>query len=459
MLRNPEFIRNTWTELTLKKLAALPLLLLTAYWLAYVFNDYLPAFFLPGLCLFFYSVFTFVWGTRLASETVVKEINSNTWSFQIMTSMSPLKMAVGKLFGSTIYIWYGNLICFVLYILSFELEKDRLGPVSNSVLLTNILIFALIGLCAQILPLLVSLHSIRWRHFFEKFDLTFFQLTGIITAYPLYLIFFSPNRHDTVWWYGNAYGLKEIVIILAVIFLIWGFIAVVNQIKTEFGQEPYPLAWLLFTLSLAAILFGFNNGNDYNPLLRYKGSLMAFFAVLGITYLTLCGESNMALRPHMILKYYRTSQYKRLLMIMPRSLITLPVILGLALILSAEFTTAGEGPGLSMTFMTWAMIMFMLRDFCFIYLWSLFAQGNEKETTVVPVLIALSTYTIIPALLYHFNLKIFCPFFMPYFHQSMYLTYNESAFLTLVPPTLEFVLMLALLLLGIQRKIRLLQDL
>lgn len=459
MLRNPEFIRNTWTELTLKKLAAMPLLLLTVYLLAYTFNDYLPATVLPGICILFYLIFTFIWGTRLTSETVVKEINANTWSFQIMTSMSPFQMAVGKLFGSTVYIWYGNFICFALYILSFHLEAERMAPFSDQELLENILIFILVGLCAQIMPLVVSLHSIRWRHFFEKFDLTFFQLTGIAAAYSLYVVFISSARNDTVWWYGSTYSMKEILILFAAIFILWGFIAIVNQIKTEFGQEPYPSAWLLFTLSLAAILFGFNDGNDYNPLLRYKGSLMAFFAVLGITYLTLCGESNMALRPHMILKYYRTRQYKRLLMIVPRSLITLPVILGLALILSTEFTAVGEGPGLSMTFMIWAMIMFMLRDFCFIYLWSLFAQGNEKETTVVPVLIALSTYTIIPALLYHFNLKIFCPFFMPYFHQSMYLTYNESAFLTLIPPTLEFLLMLTLLLLGIRQKIRLLQDL
>ena len=36
MFKNPEFIRNTWTELTAKKLAAMPLLLITVYLLAYI---------------------------------------------------------------------------------------------------------------------------------------------------------------------------------------------------------------------------------------------------------------------------------------------------------------------------------------------------------------------------------------------------------------------------------------
>ena len=114
----------------------------------------------------------------------------------------------------------------------------------------------------------------------------------------------------------------------------------------------------------------------------------------------------MALRPNMVSKYYHGKQYKRLFMIMPRSLVTIPVIIVLALVLSAEFGSLGQEQGTSAGFMVWAMILFMLRDFCFIYLWSLFAQGNEKETTVVPVLIALSTYTIVPVLLYHFDLRI-----------------------------------------------------
>ena len=129
MFKNPEFIRNTWTELTAKKLAAMPLLLITVYLLAYILDEALPFSFLPYICVFFYCVFTYVWSTRLAAETVIREINANTWSFQVMTSMSPVKMAVGKLFGSTIYIWYGNFICFALYLLSYHLHRERLPEV------------------------------------------------------------------------------------------------------------------------------------------------------------------------------------------------------------------------------------------------------------------------------------------------------------------------------------------
>lgn len=324
MFKNPEFIRNTWTELTAKKLAAMPLLLITVYLLAYILDEALPFSFLPYICVFFYCVFTYVWSTRLAAETVIREINANTWSFQVMTSMSPVKMAVGKLFGSTIYIWYGNFICFALYLLSYHLHRERLPEVPLPELLTNVLIFVLFGLSAQILPLLLSLHSIRWRHFFEKFDVTFFQFMGIAMIIPLYKVFNGSG--EGIVWYGAHYTAKEAAVVFLSVFIVWGFIAIVNQIKTEFGQEPYPVSWFLFTLSLVAVLFGFNDYGSDNPLVRYVGTLSAFFAVLAVTYLTLCGESNMALRPNMVSKYYHGKQYKRLFMIMPRSLVTIPVI-------------------------------------------------------------------------------------------------------------------------------------
>lgn len=457
MFRNPEFIRNTWTELTLKKLAAMPLLLITVYLLFYSFEQGAPFSFLPSLCIFFYCVFTYIWGTRLAAETVIKEINANTWSFQSLTAMSPFTMAVGKLFGSTVYIWYGNLICFALYVLSYRIAPTAAGTADCSEIFTNIALFVVLGLSAHVLALLLALDSIRWRHFFEKFDVTFFQFAGMTMLIPLYNVLFGDSRNLPVWWYGQAYSLRTITVIFAVIFIIWGFIAIVNQIKYEFGQEPYPVSWLLFTLTLVAVLFGFNDYNSDNPLIRFTGTLSAFFAALCITYLTLCGESNMALRPHMVLKYYRTKQYKRLFMIMPRSLVTIPVIIALAIVLSGQFAQFGKAQGDSIGFMVWAMIMFMLRDFCFVYLWSLFAQGNEKATTVVPVMITLATYTVVPTLLSQTDLNIFCSFFMPFFYENAFLTYNESAVLTVVPPVLEFLLMFGLLLLGLRKKFRELQ--
>lgn len=453
MFKNPEFRRNIWTELTLKNMITMLLMLVTIYFLTYTVSEDKPMSLLPRISITFYMVFTFLWGTRKAAETVVKEVNNNTWSFQIITPTTPTQMAFGKLFGSTALVWYGNFICMILYVLSYYIDSSKLPSLSLNQLLTNVSIFVLLGLIAHILPLLMSIHSIRWRHFFEHFDLTFFQTMGFLPIIPLYYAVFSRHfKNSAVTWFGDIYSLKAIVIIFSIIFLIWGFISIINQLKTEMGQEPYPISWFLFTVTLIVVLFGFNNYDLTNVLVRYLGSILAFFITICLTYLTLCGESNLALRPHMVLKYFKTKQYKRLFMIMPRSLVTIPIILILAVILHSQFATQGDDVSTSLTFIIWAMVMFMFRDFCFIYLWSIFSQGNDKETTVIPVFITLSTYIFFPDLFYNIEWTILCPIFIPYFYDGAELTFNQSAMLTVVPPTIEFLVMFILLVLGIKKK-------
>lgn len=455
MFRNPEFIRNAWTELTPKRLLAMPLLLITLYYLVFELNADYPYSVLPRLCIGLYLVFTFLWGTRLAGETVVKEINANTWPFQIMTSMSPFKMAMGKLFGSTAYIWYGNIILMVLYFISYKVHADKLPPVTNQELYMNIAVFMLIGFLAHILPLATSLHSIRWRHFFETFEVTFYQLTGMIMLLPLYYIFMGTRRDKLIHWYGNEYSMKALAIIFAIIFIVWGIIAIVNQIKTEFGQEPYPISWFLFAVSLVLVLFGLNNENRYFVFSRYFGTIASLFALVAMSYITVAGESNMALRPNLISKYYHAGQYKRLFMIMPRSFITIPLVIALAIILSFQLSWYDNDSAVAFVFVIWAIIMFMLRDFSFIYLWSLFAQGNEKDTTAAPVLISLSTYTILPAIFYKLGLYVLCPLFIPFFYKGGgTFTFAQSAALTVVPATVSFLIMLILLGFGLRKKFK-----
>ena len=455
---NPEFRRNTWTDFTLKNVLILPILLLTVFFLAYTVSVDRPWSIMPKISIVFYLIFTYIWGTRKTSETVVKELNNNTWSFQVMTPMPPAQMAFGKLFGSTAYVWYGNLICMILYVIGIHIDADKIKPITNLGLFQNIAIFVLLGLVAHIMPLLTSLHSIRWRHFFERFDLSFYQLTGFFAIIPLYFSVFSRFSSRSYIWYGEVYSLKLLVIIFSIIFLLWAFLSIVNQMKTEFGQEPYPFSWLLFIITLVVVLFGFNNYASNNVLVRYYGTILALFATASLTYITLAGESNLALRPHMVLKYYKTKQYKRLFTIIPRTLVVLPVIIILAMVLLYQFSTVDSDISTSFSYVIWAMILFMMRDFCVVYVWSIFSKGNEKETTVIPVFLVLASYSIVPSVLYNMNLTVLNPIFMPYFYDNSDWSFNQSAMLTIVPPLVQFLIMFAVLVKGIQRKKRHLEQ-
>lgn len=449
MTRNPEFLRNAWTELTGKRLAAMPLLLLTLYFLGRTVG--VEPWRLGQLYFGLFCLFTFVWGTRQAAESVVGEINARTWQTQVMTSLSPWQMATGKLLGSTAYVWYGNALCLALA--AWTVMGVPHPPEQDMRLAATLGSLALFGLAAHILPLLVSLHSIRWRHTFERFDLTFFQLLGLLVIIPAFWTLRNAGAHI---WYGRLYTDLQLGTLFVAIFIAWGLFSLVSQFKTEFGQEPYPLPWLLFALTIAAVLIGFNAPDSPVPFLRRGGEIMAFFALLLLSYLTVCGESSLSLRPHMLAKYWRARQWGRLAVILPRSLVLFPAALGVAWALTVQLgdSEAAVATGA----LLWALALFMLRDFCIVYLWGLAAQGTDRQTTVVPVLGTLATYTLVPAALYHLGGRMFLPVFMPYFYSTPGLTIGQSSAIALAPPAVEAAVAVVLLARRVRAKMKELSD-
>jgi hypothetical protein len=108
--RNPEFKRNAWIELSPGRLLAMPVIILAIFFmvLANTEHDVLHAIALAGTSLYF--VLVFLGGSKLAIDSVIDEINGRTCIQQQMTPLSAGAMTIGKLFGSTIYAWYGGLM-------------------------------------------------------------------------------------------------------------------------------------------------------------------------------------------------------------------------------------------------------------------------------------------------------------------------------------------------------------
>jgi len=111
MRGNPEFIRNLWLEFTLHRVLVMPAIVGILFLLMYLVNGQkLDSATAVSAAILFCSII-FIWGTRVASESVIQEINASTWDTQRMSAMGPWSMAWGKLFGSTVFVWYGGFIC------------------------------------------------------------------------------------------------------------------------------------------------------------------------------------------------------------------------------------------------------------------------------------------------------------------------------------------------------------
>ena len=122
---NPEFQRNLWVELTPRRMTLMVALLALAFFAAAISGgrDYS----LAGTAEWLYYAIVVVWGTRNAATAVVGEIRDRTWDMQLLSSIAPGAMTWGKLFGSTIYNWFGGAICLAVLLSDPVAHKGEIG--------------------------------------------------------------------------------------------------------------------------------------------------------------------------------------------------------------------------------------------------------------------------------------------------------------------------------------------
>ncbi len=108
---NPEFIRNVWLELTPRRMTIMAVLLILAFLAGEGSSGLLSS---GSIAQNLYYLIVVLWGTRNAALSVVGEIRDRTWDLQRLSSIGPGAMTVGKLFGGTIYNWFGGAICLIM---------------------------------------------------------------------------------------------------------------------------------------------------------------------------------------------------------------------------------------------------------------------------------------------------------------------------------------------------------
>jgi hypothetical protein len=122
---NPEFKRNFWVEMTPFRLFAMPVVLLALIAGYGTATDFAPKGMSDALSVLAYLL-GWLWATRLAARSVLSEVKEGTWDYQRMSDIGAWNMAWGKLFGATLFPWYGVVIC-----LSFRLWFDWQRPPSE----------------------------------------------------------------------------------------------------------------------------------------------------------------------------------------------------------------------------------------------------------------------------------------------------------------------------------------
>jgi ABC-type Na+ efflux pump permease subunit len=160
MITNPEFKRNLWQELTRERLIAMPIILASIFWISYlqsgtsaIISVQSGSSAIISTAQFIMMLLLVVWGSGLAADAIFVEIRDHTWEAQRMTPLGPFKMTWGKLLGSTIFVWYGALICVIAILAS----NNYMGQIANPTFWFELFYYLFTGILVQALALFTAI--------------------------------------------------------------------------------------------------------------------------------------------------------------------------------------------------------------------------------------------------------------------------------------------------------------
>ena len=255
----PEFRRNLWLELTPRRVVFMVGFLALVFFAAAVSG---PSYTPYSAAETIYYLIVVIWGARNAGLSIVGEIRDHTWDLQRLSSIGAGEMTWGKLFGSTIYNWFGGAICLaVMLVYGFTH-----GTAVSAIL--DLVYYVIVGLVAQASALLASLVAIRRRSAHSRLDVFLYQLVGIVAALgvfylwqaadPASALLFGKKSTDFIKWWGAVISARPFLLISLAVFTAWILSGCYREMRRELKMRNGPLVWLGFLLFIGLYVAGFD---------------------------------------------------------------------------------------------------------------------------------------------------------------------------------------------------------
>jgi hypothetical protein len=288
MLANPEFARNVRSQLRPAKVV-IAAVIIGAMSLVLVFaltHLSIPAagpsgwgFGLLHLLFWLQALILAAGGGIACVNAIYKEKDQNTFDFQRVTRLSPLELAVGKLFGAPIFMY---LLC--LYLVPIVIFAAIKGHQSFSFILAAYAVLLIGSLAFHALSLLISLLTVRGSHttaiifvlvilgiissaptgisyFFQLGSLSPFYATQVAMqrnwAGPTFLLPFAEEIGLASSSTGDVffgYTVRHITVMIAIdaVLIAWFLLALARNIKRD--PDQYELYSPLQSLGIVAFL-------------------------------------------------------------------------------------------------------------------------------------------------------------------------------------------------------------
>jgi hypothetical protein len=385
---NPEFQRNLILEFSVARLIGMPIFLLIVFFLSYRMNESVLDEKTAFVAIFLYVFIVMLWGARQTMESIFDEIRHHTWDIQQTSAISPWSLTWGKLFGSTLFNWYGGILCLIVYFICMP-ETTSIFMIMGGLIGGGVLL--------QALGLLVGLFALRNKQALNSNVSYLFVLFAVMQC--LGLIFSFENNRFSVTWY--SYTTDSRVFALMSLFLAagWCIVGCYRLLAQTLQIRTLPWIWLVFNGFVISYFHGILSGMLDKPIVNFpfKSSfnalaLLVFGINLGLTYLIIFFDENNPMLLRRLLIYVKQHAWRRFLEEIPCWSINLLLAFPTSLYLSFLLVKSADIE--SWHFYPFTLFLLVVRDIALILF--LHYAANPKRAVSLSLLSIIFLNTLIP---------------------------------------------------------------
>lgn len=414
---NPEFQRNLYLELSIARLIGMPAFLLVIFSLTYLIDDKTLDEATANTAIGLYIAIVLFWGAKQAAESIFDELRNNTWDIQKTSAISPWSLAWGKLFGSTIYNWYGGVLCLLMYSLA--------TPEPKYLILTWVYALSC-GLLAQALSMLVSLFSLRRKQSFNTGFSYLFVLFALFFIVPI-ILNIDEFYDETLGWYSQNYEQAYFIAISLLLGCGWTIVGIYRLLAEELRIRTLPWVWLSFIVFLILYFSGFVLAEDEKMQQQPGLTLMLvnFCICVVLSYLLLFIDENSPMLARQLWVHTEQEQWLRILQELPCWVISIVVALPSMVFLSLLYPVEKID---DINFYPLVIYLLMLRDAGILLFFSY--APNPKRAMGLTLLYMICLYGLIPAIFHGMDAKSLAGAILPILNDNLLLAIIFSSMQT-----------------------------
>ncbi len=425
---NPEINRNIWLELSMNRLVIIPLIISLTLGLLFLtavkFFNMEASGVVNTTSKYFLYFFAFIVGTRQSASAIIKEVHAKTWDSQRLLTISPWSMTIGKVFGSTIYGWYGVLWGAVLYVFS-SLNLDHSFE--------RVLFLFTVLLCIVLVhALIISLTVLKIDKNREATTIStfFYFVIGLVVA--VLLVVYAETMLDfndqDMFWYTLTLPKIPFVFGSVLFFTGWALFGLYRTMRKEYQFKNTIIPWALF-VSCGMTFFGGVYSADHISSLS-KGLVnfdqiavsthTAFIIGIALMYYLAFSESRGIVNMRNLKRAVQERNVQKLLVISPLWLVTALIVIVpcmLSVLFSFGVVSLEDTSLMINSFWALNIFAFCVRDIALLHFMSF--VNSKKSTEVIVVVYLMVLYGIVPSLLYSMNLSMLVPVFLPVFESGL----------------------------------------